>query len=129
MLADGGLLVLDPAAREKPLGVEPETEEAPTKAGWRPSLDMSGEVQPYDIDEAEIFRFALENAGGCVSRAAELLGVGRATMYRKMRAYNIEVPPVSERAIARSRGARQRRQEERAAAEARRRAFQEKNAS
>jgi DNA-binding NtrC family response regulator len=128
VLADGGLVVLDLSAREALDEAESGEVEAEAK-GWRPTLDTSGEVQPYDIYEAEIFRFALENAGGCVSRAAELLGVGRATMYRKMRAYNIEVPPVSERAIARSRGARQRRQEERAAAEARRRAFQEQNAS
>jgi DNA-binding NtrC family response regulator len=71
--------------------------------GWHPSLDAEGQVQPYDVYEAEIFRFALHNAGGCVSRAAELLGVGRATMYRKMRAYDIDVPPVSERAISRNR--------------------------
>ncbi|MBX2810475.1 MAG: response regulator [Myxococcales bacterium] len=129
VLGDGGLILLDLSARELPSTPEETVEKKPTKSGWRPTLDTSGDVQPYDIYEAEIFRFALENAGGCVSRAAELLGVGRATMYRKMRAYNIDVPPVSERAIARSRGARQRRQEERAAAEARRRAFHEQNAS
>jgi transcriptional regulator of acetoin/glycerol metabolism len=70
---------------------------------WKPTLDASGKVRSFDAYEAEIFRFALQNAGGCVSRAAELLGVGRATMYRKMRAYQIVAPPVSERAIDRSR--------------------------
>src|SRR5262245_48583740 len=70
---------------------------------WKPTLDDSGRVRSFDAYEAEIFRFALANAGGCVSRAAELLGVGRATMYRKMRAYQIVAPPVSERAIDRSR--------------------------
>jgi transcriptional regulator of acetoin/glycerol metabolism len=70
---------------------------------WKPSLDGEGKVRSFDAYEAEIFRFALDNAGGCVSRAAELLGVGRATMYRKMRAYSIIAPPVSERAIDRSR--------------------------
>jgi transcriptional regulator of acetoin/glycerol metabolism len=70
---------------------------------WKPSLDAQGKVRSFDAYEAEIFRFALANAGGCVSRAAELLGVGRATMYRKMRAYQIVAPPVSERAIDRSR--------------------------
>jgi transcriptional regulator of acetoin/glycerol metabolism len=72
---------------------------------WTPTLDARGQVQRFDVYEAEIFRFALANAGGCVSRAAELLGVGRATMYRKMRAYKIVAPPVSERAIDRSRKA------------------------
>ena len=129
VVGEGGVIVLDLSARPMPGVPELVVEPPESPGGWRPTLDMAGEVQPYDIYEAEIFRFALENAGGCVSRAAELLGVGRATMYRKMRAYNIDVPPVSERAIARSRGARQRRQEERAAAEARRRAFQEQNAS
>jgi DNA-binding NtrC family response regulator len=71
--------------------------------GWAPTPDQTGRVQRFDVYEAEIFRFALRNAGGCVSRAAELLGVGRATMYRKMRAYQIDVPPVSERSIARGR--------------------------
>lgn len=70
---------------------------------WQPTLDAHGRVRSFDSYEAEIFRFALANAGGCVSRAAELLGVGRATMYRKMRAYQIVAPPVSERAIDRSR--------------------------
>ena len=70
--------------------------------GWSPRTDAEGEVQRYDDYEAEIFRFALEKAGGCVSRAAEMLGVGRATMYRKMRSYDIDAPPVSERAISRA---------------------------
>ena len=94
----------------------PEVVSAPTPAeppppppGWMPTLDASGNVQPYDVYEAEIFRFALQQSGGCVSRAAELLGVGRATMYRKMRAYDIRVPPVSERSTARSRRAKARR--------------------
>lgn len=73
---------------------------------WCPTLDAGGRVQRFDVYEAEIFRFALANAGGCVSRAAEMLGVGRATMYRKMRAYEIVAPPVSQRAIERSRKAR-----------------------
>ena len=75
----------------------------PQSNGWAPTADQTGRVQRFDVYEAEIFRFALRNAGGCVSRAAELLGVGRATMYRKMRAYQIDVPPVSERSIARGR--------------------------
>lgn len=97
-----------PIAPPKPAPVvEPEP------AGWAPTLDDEGLVRPYDAYEAEIFRFALKNTGGCVSRAAEMLGVGRATMYRKMRAYDIVVPPVAERSIARSRRARKRRAEQR----------------
>ena len=79
-----------------------------TDGGWHPSLDDSGAVRRFDDYEAEIFRYALDKAGGCVSRAAESLGVGRATMYRKMRSYDIDAPPVSERAIIRT-GRRKRR--------------------
>jgi two-component system response regulator HydG len=68
---------------------------------WMPT--EGGEVLRFDQYEAEIFRFALKQAGGCVSRAAEMLGVGRATMYRKMRSYEIDLPPVAERGTARSR--------------------------
>jgi DNA-binding NtrC family response regulator len=85
-----------------------EEEEDDDGDEWEPTLDERGRVQPYDVYEAQIFRFALKNAGGCVSRAAELLGVGRATMYRKMRAYDIDVPPVSERSIARTRRVKKR---------------------
>lgn len=97
-----------PPVEKAPVGPPPE-QVPPAPSGWIPTLDATGNVQPYDVYEAEIFRFALQQSGGCVSRAAELLGVGRATMYRKMRAYDIRVPPVSERSTARSRRAKARR--------------------
>jgi DNA-binding NtrC family response regulator len=78
-------LVLDLASNEP---AKPRRASSPL--GWAPRLNATGSVQPFDVYEAEIFRFALENARGCVSRAAELLGVGRATMYRKMRAYDLD---------------------------------------
>lgn len=109
------MVVPEPVALSAQAAVEPVVQD-PTV--WQPRVDTAGQVQSYDYYEAEIFRFALERAGGCVSRAAELLGVGRATMYRKMRAYDIMVPPVAERTMARSRRARKRRAEERAAREA-----------
>lgn len=105
---DGRLVLELGRAKEEPRPVTPIGESRPAASGWTPTLDDDGKVQPYDVYEAEIFRFALEKAGGCVSRAAELLGVGRATMYRKMRAYSIDVPPVSERSISRGRRSRKR---------------------
>lgn len=115
VLAADDALILDPSAKPtlRPLPPPPKAPEVvipvmvtrpvvEPKPLWQPQTDAQGRVQPFDVYEAEIFRFALKNAGGCVSRAAELLGVGRATMYRKMRAYDIDVPPVSERAITRN---------------------------
>jgi two-component system response regulator HydG len=43
-------------------------------------------------DECTAIRAALEAAGGSRARAAELLGMGRTTLWRKMKQYGIEVP-------------------------------------
>jgi DNA-binding NtrC family response regulator len=82
---------------------QPHEEQIESIVPWSPSADTNGKLKRFEEYEAEIFRFALAKVGGCVSHAAEQLGVGRATMYRKMRAYGIVAPPVSERAIDRSR--------------------------
>jgi len=44
--------------------------------------------EPAD-DERAAIEAALEHTGGVISRAAELLGMGRTTLWRKMRAYGI----------------------------------------
>lgn len=102
-----GTLRIDLSLLEQPVPEEAANDAQPAakaqSADWSPTLDPDGNVQNYDIYEAQIFRFALSQAGGCVSRAAELLGVGRATMYRKMRAYDLTVPPVAERGLGRRR--------------------------
>jgi DNA-binding NtrC family response regulator len=81
------------------LGAPRQKEEPRPATLWMPVDRTVEEVLPFERYEAEIFRFALDRAGGCVSHAAELLGVGRATMYRKMRDYGIEAPPVEERSV------------------------------
>ena len=43
-------------------------------------------------DERAAIEAALSHAGGTVSRAAELLGMGRTTLWRKMRAYGLGEP-------------------------------------
>ena len=47
-------------------------------------------ISRFEEYEAEIFAHALKQSGGCVSRAATALGVGRATIYRKMRSYGLQ---------------------------------------
>jgi two-component system response regulator HydG len=44
-------------------------------------------------DERAVIEAALEHAGGTLSRTADLLGMGRTTLWRKMRAYGIESAP------------------------------------
>ena len=43
-------------------------------------------------DERAAIEAALAHTGGTLSRAAELLGMGRTTLWRKMRAYGITQP-------------------------------------
>ncbi len=43
-----------------------------------------------EADEKAAIESALAHAGGTLSRAAELLGMGRTTLWRKMRSYGIE---------------------------------------
>ncbi|GAP54155.1 hypothetical protein AHiyo6_07200, partial [Arthrobacter sp. Hiyo6] len=44
----------------------------------------------YEQSERDAIVAALAEAGGNKSRAAEILGIGRTTMYRKMRALKID---------------------------------------
>jgi two-component system response regulator HydG len=47
-------------------------------------------------DERAAIEAALAHTGGTLSRAAELLGMGRTTLWRKMRAYGISQPAADE---------------------------------
>lgn len=47
---------------------------------------------PVD-DERAVIQAALEQSGGALSRTADLLGMGRTTLWRKIRAYGIETAP------------------------------------
>lgn len=59
----------------------------------RPASDILGEDGPGGLDEAarsEMLR-ALHRAGGNVSAAARELGIGRATFYRKMKQFGVQI--------------------------------------
>ncbi len=47
---------------------------------------------PVD-DERAVIQAALKQSGGALSRTADLLGMGRTTLWRKIRAYGIETTP------------------------------------
>jgi DNA-binding NtrC family response regulator len=46
---------------------------------------LTGSLKPFERIELEIYLRAREIAGGNLSRAAEMLGVGRSTIYRRLR--------------------------------------------
>ncbi len=75
-----------------------EPEEAPTaradsaspaRYGVARLLDERGEMRAFGVLEEEVIRFAISHYGGCLSEVARRLGIGRSTLYRKMKDYGI----------------------------------------
>jgi len=55
-----------------------------------PTVDMSGEVRKLADVEEELIRFALKFYRGQMSQVARKLGIGRSTLYRKLKDYGID---------------------------------------
>jgi len=53
-------------------------------------LDTGGEVRPLEKLERELIEFALKRYGGRMSKVARALGIGRSTLYRKLRDYGLD---------------------------------------
>ena len=58
-------------------------------AGSFPLRGADGQVRAMDAIEADLIRLALNQYGGRMSEIARRLGIGRSTLYRKMREYGI----------------------------------------
>jgi DNA-binding NtrC family response regulator len=59
----------------------------------RPAVDavsIDGEVRPIAEIEEELIRFALSFYHGQMSEVARRLGIGRSTLYRKLKDYAID---------------------------------------
>jgi DNA-binding NtrC family response regulator len=54
-----------------------------------PLLDDGGDVRKLEVLEAETIRFALSHYRGQMSAMARKLGIGRSTLYRKMKEYGL----------------------------------------
>ena len=55
-------------------------------------LDERGEIRRFEALEEETLRFALDHYRGQLSEVARRLGIGRSTLYRKLKQYRIEMP-------------------------------------
>jgi DNA-binding NtrC family response regulator len=53
-------------------------------------LNDDGEVRPLEEVEAEMIRLALGRYHGRMTEIARKLGIGRSTLYRKMREFGLE---------------------------------------
>ncbi len=63
-------------------------------------LDESGDMRKLDELEAEAIRFALAHYRGRMSAMARKLGIGRSTLYRKMKEYGLAPAPEAQEADA-----------------------------
>jgi transcriptional regulator of acetoin/glycerol metabolism len=57
----------------------------------QPSAHPRYHAEPADAGEREAIVAALAQTGGALARAADLLGMGRTTLWRKLKAYGIGV--------------------------------------
>ena len=55
-----------------------------------PLLADNGEMRKLDEIEAQALRFALTHYRGQMSEIARRLGIGRSTLYRKMKEYGLD---------------------------------------
>jgi DNA-binding NtrC family response regulator len=62
----------------------------PTPFGFLRSLDGSGHVRDLAAIEEEMIRIAIDHYGGRMTEVARRLGIGRSTLYRKLKEYGLE---------------------------------------
>ena len=67
-------------------------------AGLFSGIDGAGEVRTLAATEEEMIRFALAHYDGQISEVARRLGIGRTTLYRKLKEYGIDVASISGKA-------------------------------
>ena len=53
-------------------------------------LDSKGEIRPLNDVEEELIRFAISFYNGRMTHVARQLGIGRSTLYRKLKDYDID---------------------------------------
>lgn len=70
----------------------------PAPFGFLRSLDEHGHVRPMALIEEEIIRIAIDHYGGRMTEVAKRLGIGRSTLYRKLKDYGLDDTPGAEAA-------------------------------
>ena len=58
---------------------------------FRDIMDEGGHVRSLESIERELIAFAIETYSGRMAEVARRLGVGRSTLYRKVREYDLDV--------------------------------------
>ena len=63
-------------------------------------LDETGEMKTMDVVESEVIRFALQFYRGRMSEVSRRLGIGRSTLYRKLKDLGLDAEDKAEEAAA-----------------------------
>ena len=79
----------DPLRDEMPAGSGSRGQKPLAEPDALKLLDASGNVRPLVAIEAEAIAFAIEHYGGQMSEVARRLGIGRSTLYRKLKEYDL----------------------------------------
>ena len=78
-----------PRGRHAPTRVTPPFQEPQAPVADGTVLLEPGSIHRFEDYEQQILRHALLTTGWNVKRAAQLLGIGRATLYRKIDRYKL----------------------------------------
>ena len=76
------------APADAPVTLEPPA--AAQEGGILRALDAGGEVRALAEVEAEMIRLAIDHYGGQMSEVARRLGIGRSTLYRKLKEMGVD---------------------------------------
>jgi len=68
-----------------------------SKRGAISGTTGDGEVRTLAATEEEMIRFAIAHYDGQISEVARRLGIGRTTLYRKLKEYGIDVASIAGR--------------------------------
>jgi transcriptional regulator of acetoin/glycerol metabolism len=77
------------AAERQHIGAPRPDSPLPPRYGSVRCVDEYGDLRPFDALEEDAIRFAIGFCGGRMSEVARRLGIGRSTLYRKIRDYGI----------------------------------------
>ncbi|MDP7164963.1 MAG: sigma-54 dependent transcriptional regulator [Alphaproteobacteria bacterium] len=91
VLSEGEILTLADFPHLAPPAAAGEAGEAGEAGAGPAALDAAGELRPLREVENDMIMFAIEHCRGRMTEVARRLGIGRSTLYRKVRELGIEV--------------------------------------
>lgn len=84
------------AANDTSLSVEPVSLNGSGEAGPVQVTDSTGELRSLEDVERDLIQYAIDFYAGHMSEVARKLGIGRSTLYRKVREHDLRVKPEEE---------------------------------